>query len=81
MLEINLPLPIGARVMVTDDKGRKKYRGTIVEKKNLYSCGSQYLVEFDEPETGWGKNNRFTDRTSEKNNLLWCNSSYVTEIL
>ena len=78
-IEDELPLPIGTRVAVTDDKGRNNELGTIVGKDHVFGAGYEYIVKFDRDKTGWSKN-LWTDITSDKNNLLWCNPYNVKEI-
>lgn len=79
-VESELPLKIGTRIAVTDDKGRNNELGTIVGKDHVFGAGYEYLVKFDRDNTGWSKN-LWTDITSDKNNLLWCSSHEIKEVI
>lgn len=78
-VETELPLKIGTRVAVTDDKGHNNEIGTIVDKDHVFGAGYEYLVEFDRSGTGWSEN-LWTDKKSGKSNLLWCPVEQVTKL-
>jgi len=79
-IDNKLPLTIGTRVKVTNDKGLNNEVGTIVDKDHVFGAGYEYLVKFDKDNTGWSKN-LWTDITSDKNNLLWCSPYCIKEII